>query len=89
MTCYHYLRCDTHGVPQLIQSLEYRYFDMKVVATFFNGKTKWFYAEDVGDCMGLTQRIPTRMQELQILNNIEKLAAVEWHKWFPFLTAVR
>jgi hypothetical protein len=55
---------------------------------FFNGKSKVFCEEHVGNCMSLMQGSPTRMQELQVTNSIEKLAVNNWPKWFPYLRAV-
>ena len=60
------------GVPELIQGLRYRYGDMSFKAYFFNGKSLTFPSEFACPSIGLMQQVPTRMQELEAQNRIEK-----------------
>ena len=81
------LLCDSKGVPLLIQRLRYVYTDMMFEARFFNGKTLLFCSEEACRSVGLTS-MPSRLQMLEAENNINKLAKLNWGKWFPFLTLV-
>ena len=81
------LLCDEDGVPILIQRLRYIYTGMWFEATFFNGETMLFCSDQVCRSVGLMGR-PDRMQMLEAENNINKLAELNWGKWFPHLTLV-
>lgn len=75
--------CDLSGVPLLVQNIIYRYGDMTFEVLFFNGRTVRFLEEDISGNIGLCQKEPTRMQMLEVENNIGKASLTEWAKWFP------
>jgi len=77
------MKCDSTGVPLLIQRLKYWRGDMTLEATFFNNKTLRFCSDDVCPSIGLMQAGATRMQMLEAENSINKMAAKYWQEWFP------
>jgi len=79
------LLCDDDGVPELIQRIKFFPSDMSIRVLFFNGEKGWFDTDRVCPSIGLMQNKPSRMQMLEAENNINKLARLEWKKWFPSL----
>ena len=65
--------CDSEGVPALVQRIRFT-LNMSVVVEFFNGSHKELGIDWLCPSVGILQRSLTRMQELECINNIEKLA---------------
>lgn len=78
-------RVDREGVPCLVQRMKFWYGDMTIEILFFNGKTHSFPVElfDGEPGVGLLQQFPTRMQWLEIENNVNKMAEKRFTQWFP------
>jgi len=71
---------EVDDVPPLITSMEYFRGSMMLGVTYFNGLYKKFCVEafDHKDPVGLMQFKLTRMQELSILNELEKFSIDNW-----------
>lgn len=72
------IKCDSEGVPLLIQHLRYMAGSMTFIVDFFDGMEMEFTTDDVCPDVGLMQFKITKMQYLQAENAITKLALRFW-----------
>lgn len=77
------MRCDSDGVPELIQSMRYSPYDMAFEVLFFNGRMGLFASEKVCPSMALMQNKPDRMQLLEAMNSITLLSDEFFSQWWP------
>ncbi len=78
--------CDGEGVPLLVQELEYR--DMEFVATFFNGKSRKFFAGDILPLFNIF-RAPNRIQMQEAESVITEHMESQWKQVFPHLRLIK
>lgn len=62
--------CDEQGVPRLIQEFKYKYESMIFEFSLFNGYKSAIPAEALTDNIDIMDREPSRMAELEAINNL-------------------
>ncbi len=77
------MKCDSEGVPELIQEMRYLPYMMAFEVLFFNGRSEFFDVDRVCPSIGLMQNIPDNMQMLEAENNITKLSNEFFNTWWP------
>jgi hypothetical protein len=63
--------CDSEGVPNVVQKIEYVYENFTVKVTYFDGQTRWL---EPADEVGITDKELTEVQLLAC----EREAEMRW-----------